>query len=118
MKVVEIFLIISSSEKVDVDKGYKLPHLVEVAITLKFIEQRNNTEDRTKLYSFKSLTEAISRYLNNDTKETPDGKKVYKSKRLKSIPLKMMTFMQSITNGDRLDLLSNQYYGSLLIGGL
>ena len=46
----------NGSEKVDVDKGYKLPHLVEVAITLKFIEQRNNTEDRTKLYSFKSLT--------------------------------------------------------------
>ena len=43
-------------KKEDVDKGYKLPHLVEVAITLKFIEQRNNTEDRTKLYSFKSLT--------------------------------------------------------------
>ena len=42
--------------KEDVDKGYKLPHLVEVATTLKFIEQRNNTEDRTKLYSFKSLT--------------------------------------------------------------
>jgi len=43
-------------KKEDVDKGYKLPHLVEVATTLKFIEQRNNTEDRTKLYSFKSLT--------------------------------------------------------------
>ena len=35
--------------KVDVDKGYKLPHLIEVAITMKFIEQRNNTEDRTKV---------------------------------------------------------------------
>ena len=42
--------------KVDVDKGYKLPHLIEVAITMKFIEQRANTEDRKKLYSFKSIT--------------------------------------------------------------
>ena len=40
----------------EVDKGYKLPHLVEVAITMKFLEQRSNTEDRTKLYSFKSIT--------------------------------------------------------------
>ena len=40
----------------EVDKGYKLPHLVEIAITLKFLEQRNNTEDRKKLYSFESLT--------------------------------------------------------------
>ena len=42
--------------KVDVDKGYKLPHLIEVAITMKFIEQRANTEDRKKLYSFDSIT--------------------------------------------------------------
>ena len=42
--------------KVNVDKGYKLPHLIEVAITMKFIEQRANTEDRKKLYSFKSIT--------------------------------------------------------------
>ena len=42
--------------KVDVDKGYKLPHLIEVAITMKFIEQRANTQDRKKLYSFKSIT--------------------------------------------------------------
>ena len=40
----------------NVDKGYKLPHLIEVAITMKFIEQRANTEDRTKLYSFDSIT--------------------------------------------------------------
>ena len=42
--------------KVNVDKGYKLPHLIEVAITMKFIEQRANTEDRKKLYSFDSIT--------------------------------------------------------------
>ena len=50
------FTVTIGSDKLDVNKGYKLPHLVEVATTLKFIEQRNNTEDRTKLYSFKSLT--------------------------------------------------------------
>jgi len=44
------------SSKSDTSKGYKIPHLVEVAITMKFLEQRNNTEDRTKLYSFKSIT--------------------------------------------------------------
>ena len=44
------------ASKTSVDKDYKLPHLIEVAITLKFLEQRNNTEDRTKLYSFKSIT--------------------------------------------------------------
>ena len=55
---------------------------------------------------------AISRYLNNDTKETPDGKKVYKSKRLKSIPLKNDDIYVASQTGDRLDLLSNQYYGS------
>ena len=36
---------------------------------------------------------AISRYLSNPKKKTPDGKQVYKSKRLKPIPLKTMTFM-------------------------
>ena len=46
----------NGGQKVDVDKGYKLPHLIEVAITMKFLEQRSNTEDRTKLYSFKSIT--------------------------------------------------------------
>ena len=44
------------ASKENVDKGYKLPHMVEVAITMKFIEQRRTTEDRTKLYSFKSIT--------------------------------------------------------------
>ena len=39
----------------DASKGYKLPHLVEVAVTVKFIEQRNNT-GRTQLYSFDSIT--------------------------------------------------------------
>tara|TARA_B100001559_G_scaffold320570_1_gene333189 strand:+ start:924 stop:2510 length:1587 start_codon:yes stop_codon:yes gene_type:complete len=52
----EAFFSENGGTKVDVDKGYKLPHLVEVAISLKFLEQRNNTEDRTKLYSFKSIT--------------------------------------------------------------
>lgn len=44
------------TEAIEPDKGYKLPHMVEVAISLKFIEQRSTTEDRTKLYSFASQT--------------------------------------------------------------
>jgi len=52
----EAFFSKNGGTKVDVDKGYKLPHLVEVAMTMKFIEQRANTEDRTKLYSFDSIT--------------------------------------------------------------
>lgn len=39
----------------DASKGYKLPHLVEVAVSVKFIEQRSNT-GRTQLYSFDSIT--------------------------------------------------------------
>ena len=52
----EAFFSKNGGTKVDVDKGYKLPHLIEVAISMKFIEQRANTEDRKKLYSFKSIT--------------------------------------------------------------
>ena len=55
---------------------------------------------------------AISRYLYNDTKKTPDGKTVYKSKRLKNIPLKNDDIYVASQTGDRLDLLANQYYGS------
>ena len=39
-----------------VEKGYKLPHLVEVSITMKFLEQRRNTERRENLYGFTPLT--------------------------------------------------------------
>ena len=52
----EAFFSKNGGTKVNVDKGYKLPHLIEVAITMKFIEQRANTQDRKKLYSFKSIT--------------------------------------------------------------
>ena len=55
---------------------------------------------------------AISRYLSNKTKKTPDGKTVYKSKRLKNIPLKNDDIYVATQTGDRLDLLANQYYGS------
>ncbi len=55
---------------------------------------------------------AISRYLSNPKKKTPDGKEVFKSKRLKSIPLKNDDIYVATQTGDRLDLLSNQYYGS------
>ena len=55
---------------------------------------------------------AISRYQNNKTKQSSDGKTVYKSKRLKRIPLKNDDIYVATQTGDRLDLLSNQYYGS------
>ena len=55
---------------------------------------------------------AVSRYLNNETKKSSDGREVYKPKRLKSIPLKNDDIYGATQTGDRLDLLSNQYYGS------
>ena len=55
---------------------------------------------------------AVSRYLNNDTKKSADGKTVYKSKRLKRIPLSNEDIYVATQTGDRLDLLANQYYGS------
>ena len=61
---------------------------------------------------------AISRYQNNQTKKTPDGKTVYKSKRMKKIPLNNNDIYVATQTGDRLDLLSNQYYGSPATGGL
>ena len=38
------------------NKNHKLPHLIEVAITIQLVEARANTEDRGKLYSFKPNT--------------------------------------------------------------
>ena len=55
---------------------------------------------------------AISRYHKNITKKSADGKTVYKSKRLKRIPLKNEDIYVASQTGDRLDLLANQYYGS------
>ncbi len=55
---------------------------------------------------------AISRYQNNRTKKTPDGKEVYASKRMKRIPLSNEDIYVATQTGDRLDLLANQYYGS------
>ena len=63
-----------------VENGYKLPHMVEVAVTMKFLEQRRNTERRENLYGFTPL--------NNDD--------IY----------------VATQTGDRLDLLSKQYYGT------
>ena len=60
---------------------------------------------------------AISRYQNNQTKKTPDGKTVYKSKRLKKIPLKNNDIYVATQTGDRLDLLINIMV-HLLTGGL
>lgn len=55
---------------------------------------------------------AISRYHKSKVKTTEDGKTVYKSKRLKRIPLKNDDIYVATQTGDRLDLLSNQYYGT------
>ena len=55
---------------------------------------------------------AVSRYLNNETKKTGEGNTVYKTKRLKKIPVKNDDIYVASQTGDRLDLLSNQYYGS------
>lgn len=55
---------------------------------------------------------AISRYHKNITKKSTDGKTVYKSKRLKRIPLSNEDIYVATQTGDRLDLLANQYYGS------
>ena len=55
---------------------------------------------------------AVSRYLNNETKKTGEVKTVYKTKRLKKIPIKNDDIYVASQTGDRLDLLSNQYYGS------
>ena len=38
------------------NKNYKLPHLIEVAITIQLVEARANTENRGKLYSFEPNT--------------------------------------------------------------
>lgn len=55
---------------------------------------------------------AISRYHKNITKKSADGKTVYKSKRLKRIPLNNDDIYVATQTGDRLDLLSKQYYGT------
>ena len=43
-------------EPIKVDKGYKLPHMVEVAVSMKFLEQRRTSERRENLYGFKPIT--------------------------------------------------------------
>ena len=48
---------------------------------------------------------AVSRYLNNEKKKTGEGKTVYKTKRLKKIPLKNDDIYVTTQTGDRLDLL-------------
>jgi hypothetical protein len=41
---------------IKVNKGYKLPHMVEVAVTMKFLEQRRTSEKRENLYGFTPIT--------------------------------------------------------------
>ena len=72
----------------------------EATKSIAFIKNNN------KRYSFKIKW--------GEEKDTCDeeGKTVYKSKRLKNIPLKNDDIYVATQTGDRLDLLSNQYYGS------
>ena len=55
---------------------------------------------------------AISRYKTNGTKKSPDGRTVYKARRLKNIPKSNEDKYVVSQTGDRLDTLANEYYGS------
>jgi nucleoid-associated protein YgaU len=54
----------------------------------------------------------ISRYKTNGTKKSPDGRTVYKARRLKNIPKSNEDKYVVSQTGDRLDTLANEYYGS------
>ena len=54
---------------------------------------------------------AISRYKTNGTKKSPDGRTVYKARRLKNIPKSNEDKYVVSQTGDRLDTLANEYYG-------
>jgi hypothetical protein len=51
-----------------------------------------------------------SRYENNQTKKTNDGRTVYRSKVYPTIPLRDSDIYVATETGDRLDTLANQYY--------
>ena len=51
-----------------------------------------------------------SRYENNQTKKTNDGRIVYRSKVYPTIPLRDSDIYVATETGDRLDTLANQYY--------
>lgn len=52
----------------------------------------------------------MSRYQNNQTKKTFDGREVYRPKIYPNIPLKDTDIYVMTETGDRLDTLSFQYY--------
>ena len=54
---------------------------------------------------------ALSRYKTNGTKKSPDGRTVYKARRLKNIPKSNEDKYVVSQTGDRLDTLAYQYYG-------
>jgi hypothetical protein len=51
-----------------------------------------------------------SRYENNQTKTTNDGRRVYRSKIYPNIPLRDDDIYVATETGDRLDTLAYQYY--------
>ena len=51
-----------------------------------------------------------SRYTNNETKNTNDGRRVYRSKIYPQIPLSDNDIYVATETGDRLDTLAYQYY--------
>jgi phage tail protein X len=51
-----------------------------------------------------------SRYRNNETKKTNDGRTVYRSKIYPNIPLRDTDIYVATETGDRLDTLAYQYY--------
>lgn len=53
----------------------------------------------------------ISRYYNNKSKKTSDGRTVYTSKIYPNIPLRDDDVYVATETGDRLDTLAYEYYG-------
>jgi hypothetical protein len=51
-----------------------------------------------------------SRYLNNGSKKTFDGRTVYRSRIYPDIPISNFDLYVMSESGDRLDSLANQYY--------
>ena len=52
-----------------------------------------------------------SRYSNNETRKTPDGRTVYRSKIYPNIPLSDNDIYVATETGDRLDTLAFQFLG-------
>lgn len=53
-----------------------------------------------------------SRYENNETRKSKDGKTVYRSKIYPNIPLRDDDVYVATETGDRLDSLAHQFYGN------